>query len=126
MSRRLLAAGAALAALLNVPVEAAERALKGAEIAALLKGNTVVGASDGKSWKQFFDASGATTYVAGARAPSRGAWSVQGDKFCSQWPPNEKWTCYSVTGDVDANPKTVTWIGDGATYPGSVQAGDGL
>ena len=25
-----------------------------------------------------------------------GRWSVQGDRYCSVWPPGEVWTCYAV------------------------------
>ncbi len=107
--------------------QAAERPLKGPEIDALIKGNTVTGQDISGVWKQFFDANGETVYVAGSKPPSRGAWNVQGDKFCSQWPPNEAWTCYVVTGDLDAKPRTVTWISGGGTkYPGAVQVGNGL
>ena len=120
---------AALVALLAAtPAHAAERPLKGPEIDVLLKGNTVVGQSDGGAWKQYFDANGETTYAGGTRPPSMGTWNVQGDKFCSQWPPNDHWVCYDVTGDLDAKPRTITWIagGSGTKYPGTVQAGKGL
>ena len=125
MLRSKLLFGAALLVVTASLAHAAERPLTGPEITALLSGNTALGKNDRGPWKQYFEPGGGTAYQAGTDV-SRGAWAVQGEKFCSQWPPNEKWTCYSVTGDVDANPKTVTWIGDGATYPGSVQAGDGL
>jgi len=106
---------------------AAERALKGAEITALLAGNTATGTSERGPWKQYFDTSGGTAYARGAEPLSRGAWAVQGDRFCSQWPPNETWVCYAVTGDLDAKPRTVTWIGDSGTrYPAAVEAGNGL
>lgn len=124
MVLKVMAACTAFCALLALPATAAERPLKGAEIDALIKGNTVTGKSDGKEWKQTFDASGATIYNGGTRPPSQGTWNIQGDKFCSQWPPNDTWACYTVTGDLDANPKTITWISAGGTkYPGSVKAG---
>ena len=124
MFLKSLVACAALCALLAPSALAAERPLKGAEIDALIKGNTVIGQSDGKEWTQTFDTSGGTIYNGGSRPPSKGLWNIRGDKFCSQWPPSDSWACYAVTGDPDANPKTITWISEGGTrYPGSVKAG---
>ena len=124
MLLKSLVACAALCALLAPSAFAAERPLKGAEIDTLIKGNTVTGQSDGKGWKQTFTPSGDTIYSGGSRPPSKGLWTIRGDKFCSQWPPSDSWACYAVTGDPDANPKTITWISEGGTrYPGSVKAG---
>ena len=117
----------ALCCLLVVEARAAERALQGAEINDFLKGNTVTGHSDKGDWKQYFDAGGDTAYVRGSEPLSRGGWEVRGSKFCSQWPPNPSWTCYTVTGDPAADPRTITWIGDsGARYPGFVHPGNGM
>jgi hypothetical protein len=115
-------------ALLASPALAAERPLKGPEIDALIKGNTVIGENINGVWKQVFDANGETTYLAPEKPPSLGTWNVQGDKFCSKWPPNDNFVCYDVTGDLDAKPKTITWIsgGNGTKYPGTVQVGKGL
>lgn len=105
---------------------AAERPLTGPEITVLLSGNTALGKNDRGPWKQYFEPGGGTAYSSGTDV-SRGAWAVQGDKFCSQWPPNEAWVCYAVTGDLEAKPKTLTWIGAGGTrYPAEMQAGNGL
>ena len=41
---------------------------------------------------QTFYKSGKTLYDAGR--PSWGNWRVQGDQYCSQWPPNAGWECY--------------------------------
>jgi hypothetical protein len=115
-------------ALLASTAAAAERPLKGPEIDALIKGNTVTGKNDYGPWKQYFDANGQTTYLSTGNPPSSGDWTIKGDKFCSIWPPGEHWVCYDVTGDPNAVPKTITWIsgGNGAKYPGTVQAGKGL
>ncbi|MEN8841933.1 MAG: hypothetical protein ABF288_12500 [Octadecabacter sp.] len=43
---------------------------------------------------QDFRASGATLYNAGQ--DSWGTWAVRGDRYCSQWPPSDGWTCYEV------------------------------
>ena len=116
----------ALTGLLAAPTQAAERPLTGPEITTLLSGNTALGKTDRGGWKQYFEPGGGTAYAGGTDV-SRGAWAVQGDKFCSQWPPNEAWVCYDVTGDLTARPKTVTWIGaSGTRYPAEVQAGNGL
>ncbi len=45
--------------------------------------------------EQKFFSSGRTLYNAGQ--DSWGTWAVRGDKYCSQWPPSEQWTCYSMT-----------------------------
>ena len=114
----------ALCFLLTLPAVAAERPLKGPEIDVLIKGNTVTGKTATGDWKQFFAANGETSYASRGETPSYGSWEVRGDKFCSQWPPEEHWSCYDVTGDLEATPKTITWIsGGGKTFPGAVQDG---
>jgi hypothetical protein len=25
-----------------------------------------------------------------------GQWRVQGDRYCSQWPPSDRWDCYAI------------------------------
>lgn len=44
--------------------------------------------------QQTFYASGRTLYDAGR--PSWGRWRVQGDQYCSLWPPQGTWTCYDI------------------------------
>ena len=117
----LLTAASALHAMAAI---AAERPLKGPEIEALIKGNTAVGQSDKGEWKQFFEKSGDTAYSRGGEQPSHGSWEIRGDKFCSQWPPNDRWSCYDVTGDFEAIPKTITWIAGSTTYPAAMQDGN--
>jgi hypothetical protein len=70
----------------------ADDTLDGAEIAALLTGHKVVYA-DGAT--QLFQADGGTVYDNGK--PSTGRWTVQGDRYCSVWPPSDRWGCYDVT-----------------------------
>ncbi len=43
-------------------------------------------------WQEFYE-SGKTLYNAGR--DSWGYWRVQGDQYCSQWPPNAGWDCYN-------------------------------
>lgn len=65
---------------------------------------------------QKFNASGRTLYDNGQ--PSWGYWRVQGDQYCSQWPPGQDWSCY----DVEASETGVRFL-DGygnvstGTYP---------
>ena len=122
---RLLLTYAALCVVLTVPAAtASDRPLKGPEIDALIKGNTVTGKTGKGGWKQFFAANGETSYSSRGETPSYGSWEVRGDKFCSQWPPEQHWSCSTVTGDLNAAPKTITWIsGGGKTFPGEVQDG---
>ena len=106
---------------------AVERPLKGPEIEALLKGATAVGASQRGEWRQYFSSGGETDYALAGAAPSVGGWDVRGDKFCSLWPPNDRWTCYDVLGDLEADPKTVIWVGDGgARYPAAMREGKAM
>lgn len=44
--------------------------------------------------EQEFYSSGQTSYTAGR--PSLGSWAVRGDRYCSQWPPNDQWECYDM------------------------------
>jgi hypothetical protein len=106
---------------------AAEHKLTGVEITALLTDATVSGGSGDAAFKQYFAAGGATTYVGSENTPSQGSWRVQGDQYCSVWPPSGTWVCYDVEGDPTATPPTVTWIGDSGTrYPGTVAKGNKL
>jgi hypothetical protein len=87
-----------------------ERKLGGKEIVALLSDTTLVADGD---VSQLFQAGGVTLYsVKGSQ--SQGFWRVDGDKYCSQWPPNEHWSCYNVS----QNGNTVTFISaSGTPYP---------
>jgi hypothetical protein len=49
----------------------------------------VLGYPDGTL--QDFFADGRTLY-----GESWGRWEVRGDRYCSQWPPSDRWTCYGV------------------------------
>ncbi len=55
----------------------------------------VLGYAEGQT--QTFFADGRTSYE-GDRA-EWGRWQVQGDQYCSQWPPSDRWTCYGITRD---------------------------
>lgn len=58
---------------------------------------------------QEFKSSGKTNYVADRE--SWGNWRVQGNQYCSQWPPNSDWACYSMQKN-DKGTK-VRFIGSG-------------
>lgn len=89
-----------LAAMIMVPVAAAGqeqpwRAMSGAEIDAALSERTLRYTTA----TQKFYASGRTLYDAGR--PSWGYWRVEGDQYCSQWPPSDLWACYGMARSGD-------------------------
>lgn len=45
--------------------------------------------------RQDFFADGRTVYESGG-SPSWGQWRVEGDRYCSVWPPSDRWSCYEV------------------------------
>lgn len=103
---------------------ASEASLRGEEIRETLNGNTVVGVKDGQKWRQTFNSNGNTVYHAGSAQPSAGRWRVDGDRYCSTWPPQSRWTCYDMTGSLNTTPKTVTFIGGGGDlWPAEVVEG---
>lgn len=71
------------------------RPLDGRAIAAALSGATLVYPTA----RQTFYASGRTLYDAGEE--SWGFWSVEDDRYCSQWPPSDRWTCYVISEDAE-------------------------
>ena len=82
--------------LLSTAANAGDRKLTDPEIRAALSDHTLQGTGeDGKTWQQVFQESGATFYSVGS-AQSQGQWTVRGDQYCSQWPPNESWACYDM------------------------------
>jgi hypothetical protein len=90
--------------------------MTGPEIEAALGDHTVAGTKDGKSWTQVFQKSGLTIYSEGD-ANSNGRWRVTGDQYCSQWPPNDSWSCYDLVRDGDI----VTFVSStGTRYPGKL------
>ena len=81
-----------------------ERKLTGKEVSDLLP--KII--ANGQNYSQTFTKNGLTTYVYDGR-PSEGRWMVQGDQYCSTWPPNNIVECYDVTADTEQ--QTITWIG---------------
>jgi hypothetical protein len=103
-------------------------ALDGKAIEPLLNDATVYGlplAAD--SWRQFFSKGGETIYVDAAGHKTYGQWLVRGDKYCSLWPPSDRWVCYAVESGKTADGKpTIAWIsgGDGKRYEGLLVSGN--
>ena len=88
-------------AIASLPALAVETKLSGPEIAALLP--TI--AATGEATSQSFAVDGSTIYVSSGR-PSNGRWRVEGDQYCSVWPPAERWACYDVLRDGDQ----IIWV----------------
>jgi hypothetical protein len=70
--------------------------LTGPDVAAALTARTLA-YQDGAV--QDFRAGGTTTYT--ADSPSAGRWRVEGDRYCSQWPPSDRWACYDLDRSAD-------------------------
>jgi hypothetical protein len=79
-----------LAAMLPGMAAAEEwQALKGPEITTALTARVLTYVGD---HRQDFMADGRTLYD-----DSWGSWRVEGDQYCSQWPPSDRWECYAVS-----------------------------
>jgi len=92
-----------------------ERALIGAEIAKVLTGAEVIG----EGTRQKFYEGGRTLYNDGR--DSWGYWKVEGERYCSQWPPQQGWACYNMRVWEEGQQVWVAWIGDGgARYDGYI------
>ncbi len=84
---------------LALPVGAfAGDALSGEGIAALLTEATLYGTDHGQPVEQVFLKSG-VTYYSLPNSQQQGSWKIQGNKYCSAWPPNSSFTCYAVLND---------------------------
>ena len=79
------------------------------------------------SARQFFSRNGQTPYMDGDGDKTFGIWLVRGDKYCSQWPPSDRFVCYGV--ERKTTPEGVTRItfisgGDGKRYTGIAKQGN--
>ena len=110
----------------GVAAAAEERRLNAAEIEAMLSGNTAISTGGDPSYRQYFDPSGATTYVQEGREPSPGRWQADAakDHYCSYWEPTG-WDCYEVYSE---GPDSVIWVvpGGSTRYPARVVEGNQL
>lgn len=94
---------ALMMALLAAPVAAEGwEPLRGDEIRAALEGRKLQYAN---AW-QDFRSSGRTLYNAGK--DSWGYWRVEGDQYCSMWPPQDLWSCYKL----DRQGDRLRFVGD--------------
>ncbi|MDI3337374.1 hypothetical protein QKW60_13220 [Defluviimonas aestuarii] len=94
MRRLILTMGLCLAA----PALAEDwQALSGAEITEALAERKLTYENGAV---QIFRESGATTYSVGSGL-SEGRWRVEGDEYCSNWPPAAIWSCYALERDVE-------------------------
>jgi hypothetical protein len=82
--------------LMFTSAQAAETNLTSAQMQMILSDKVLYG----KEAEQIFQKSGITFYSAGG-SQSQGNWKIDGEKYCSQWPPNEAWACYDMTQDGD-------------------------
>ena len=84
-----------LASLLLISTaQAAETKLSGVEMQTILNDKILYG----KDTEQIFQKSGVTFYSSGGNQ-SQGNWKIDGEKYCSQWPPNQSWACYDIMQD---------------------------
>lgn len=82
------------------------RRLMGQQIKLVLTSRTLAYGHSGTT--QDFKPSGRTLYDAGK--PSWGYWRVQGDQYCSQWPPQGLWSCYDLF--VSKNGRELKFVGE--------------
>jgi hypothetical protein len=102
--------------LLATPAIAAEEKLSGDVIKAVLSDKVLTADDGGKKVEQIFQATGLTLYKVDGQQ-SIGTWKVEGDKYCSVWPPSQFWACYDVTRENEV----ITFIAsDGTRYPMSL------
>ncbi|MEM1299155.1 MAG: hypothetical protein AAGH68_07715 [Pseudomonadota bacterium] len=94
----------AMLALSATPALADNARLTGSEIEALL--TTITAHGTAKETRQKFWTDGRTEYEERGHY-SYGRWWVDGDKYCSVWPPSEGVSCYAVHRNGDL----LTWIG---------------
>jgi hypothetical protein len=80
--------------LMMCAAHAAETKLTSAEMQNILSDKILYG----KNVEQIFQKSGVTFYSAGGNQ-SQGNWKIDGEKYCSQWPPNQAWACYDIMQD---------------------------
>ncbi len=86
--------------LLIATAQAAEKKLGAGELKDLLSNIRLTSTETGREIEQVFQASGATfTIDVETHQQSQGFWKLQGDKYCSQWPPSENWECFDVYGN---------------------------
>lgn len=79
-------------------------ALKGSDITQALTDRSLIY----ERATQRFYASGRTRYTSGE--DSWGYWRIEGDMYCSQWPPADGWACYTVQSGPN---RALKFVGEG-------------
>lgn len=64
---------------------------------------------------QYFRADGTTSYIDAGR-PTEGGWRIEGERFCSVWPPATHWDCYDL--EVSTDGQWMRFIAPGGTFTG--------
>ena len=64
---------------------------------------------------QRFNEDASTVYT--TTHPNTGAWRVERNQYCSQWPPSDRWSCYDVALSADGLDLRFT-AGDGSVSVG--------
>ena len=81
-----------------IPAHAESQKLNGAEIMQLLNDKIIYNVPGASTSEQIFQKSG-VTFFSESGNQSQGNWNIQGDKYCSVWPPSQTWVCYDMTRD---------------------------
>lgn len=109
----LLIAGSALA---NDPHQPTRQQLD-----EMLRGNSMQGIWAGTPYLQYFDPSGNTRYRERGANDTEGRWRIdENGRYCSIWPPSDRWVCYQVL--VVGN--SVYWKSGDQYYPAEVKPGN--
>jgi hypothetical protein len=83
--------------LFSFSASADEVRLDAVNLRELLNDTTLTSTVSGRAVEQVFQAAGSTfTIDVETKALSQGFGRLEGDKYCSQWPPSEYWSCYDV------------------------------
>jgi len=72
--------------------------LNATQIIELLSDKTIYGLPGAAPSEQIFQKAGATYFTENGNQ-SQGEWKLEGDKYCSVWPPSQNWVCYDMTRD---------------------------
>jgi hypothetical protein len=79
------------------PAFATETKLNAEDIRIILADTRWISVGEERATEQVFQSSGATfTIDIETKALSQGFWRIDGDKYCSVWPPSKHWSCYDM------------------------------
>ena len=122
--RRCLSVVIFCLSVLSLPAHAVFKAMTPEEFRTVLSDNTIVGLWAEREYRQFFSATGRTTYLERGGRPSQGSWRIDTQaRYCSVWPPSPAEACYRVERDGER----LQWhTSTGAIYPARVLPGEQL